>query len=77
MPSKYKAKARDDYGSRKGTIAARVNRAVSVRWQTAEEIAKNAGVPEKSARRRLYHGVEKGIYDHEKIIRFKFKRRAK
>lgn len=77
MPSRYKAKKRDDLGSRKGTIAAAVNRVMTPEWQTIEKIQKKTGRKMASVRRRLHHGVEKGLYVYERIIRFKLKRKKK
>lgn len=77
MPSKYKAKQRDGLGSRSGTIAAAVNRVMKNSWQSIETIQKKSGRKMSSVRRRLHHGVEKGLYEYERIIRFKLKRTKK
>lgn len=69
--SKYKAKKRDGLGARKGTVASAVNAVITGKWQTVEDIQKKARKPMASVRRRLYHGVEKGLYQYERIIRFK------
>lgn len=74
--SKYKPKERDSLGTRVGTAAAAVNRALTGQWQTVEQIQKESGQPMKSVKRRLYNGVEMGLYCHEKIIRFKLKKKA-
>lgn len=75
--SKYKAKKRDDLGSRAGTIAAAVNKVMSTKWQTVEEIQKKTKRSASSVRRRLYHAASIGLYDYERIIRFKLKRKKK
>lgn len=72
---KYKAKQRDELGSRVGTTAARVNKAMSKKWQNVETIISKTRLPKRAVVRRLHHGVELGIYEYERIIRFKLKRR--
>lgn len=73
--SKYKAKKRDDRGARIGTVAAKVNAVMSPKWQTVEDIISKTKAPARSVRRRLYDGATKGIYEYERIIRFKLKRK--
>lgn len=75
--SKYRPKPRDQHGARKGTMAAAVNRIISGRWQSIEDIQRRIKAPKKAVARRLYHGVEKGLYEYEKVIRFKLKRKTK
>lgn len=72
--SKYKPKPRDGLGAHLGTIAASVNQVMSKKWQTVEQIQKQAGHPMKSIKRRLYHGTQTGLYDYERAIRFKLKK---
>lgn len=75
--SKYTAKKRDNFGARNGTVASKVNAVMSGKWQNVEDIIKKAKAPARSVRRRLYNGAEKGIYEYERIIRFKLKRKSK
>ncbi len=74
MPSKYKAKPVDKLGSRQGTIGARINKALSSKWQTIEEIEKKVrGVSHKIILNRLHRGAYKGVLQYERIIRFRIK----
>lgn len=77
MSSNYRAKKRDALGSRTGTVAAKVNKVMTTKWQTLGEIQEKVRAGKRSVARRLYNGVEKGIYEYERIIRFKLKRKAK
>lgn len=73
LMSKYKPKAKDGLGARKGTTVAKINRVLSRKWQTVDEIARKTRTPRKIVAQRLYYGVSRGIYEHQKIIRFKLK----
>lgn len=73
--SKYVAKPKDKLGSRKGTTASKVNSVMSGKWMTVEEITKRTKLSRYKVARRLYRGREIGLYDYEKIIRFKIKRK--
>lgn len=74
--SKYKAQKRDYLGTRIGTVAAKVNRVMTRQWKTARQIQQESRQPFKSVTRRLHHGVEKGLYLRQHIIRFKLKKKA-
>lgn len=76
--SKYTPKPKDGHGSRKGTVAAKVNAVMSTRWQTIEDIQQKVkGATAQQVKMRLHIGRYKGLYDYERIIRFKLKRKAK
>jgi hypothetical protein len=76
--SKYKSKPIDGQGSRKGTVAAKVNSAMSTKWQTIEQITKKVrGATAQQVKMRLHIGRYKGIYDYERTIKFKLKRKSK
>jgi len=69
--SKYQKIPEDRQGFRKGTKAARVNKAMSTQWQTLDEIQKGCKLPRYTVGLRLYRGVKRGIYQYEKLIVFK------
>lgn len=76
--SKYQPRPRDEHGSRKGTVAAKVNAVMATKWQTIEEITgKVRGATAQQVKMRLHIGRYKEIYDYERIIKFKLKRKAK
>ena len=60
---------------RRGAVIAAIDRILTGRWQTMEEIQRKIKAPKKVVARKLYYGVEKGLYEYEKIIRFKLKRK--
>lgn len=61
----------DDFGSRQGSVNAKVNKAVTEQWQTEEEIAKLIGLTPKKARRRLYSATRKGLFEHRKLLQYR------
>jgi hypothetical protein len=73
--STYKPKKRDGLGAMDGSIAAKVNEAMTGKWQSVEVIQKKVGMPMRSVRRRLYQGVYTGLYEYERVIQFKLKKR--
>ena len=76
--SKYKSKPKDAYGARQGTIAAKVNRAMEDRkWKTVDQVAQAAKINRAVVHRRLQHGRLIGVYDYERVIRFKLKKGKK
>jgi hypothetical protein len=76
--SKYNSKPRDRQGSRKGTVAAKVNAVMRPTWQSIEQITRKVrGATAQQVKMRLHIGHYKGIYEYERIIRFKLKRKAK
>jgi hypothetical protein len=72
--SKYTARPKDAHGARKGTVAAKVNAAMSKSWQTVAQIQEKVRAPKDSVKARLYSGAHKGIYQRQSVIRFKLKR---
>lgn len=68
---------RDKFGSRAGSISSRVNSVVSTKWKTDEEIAKEAGLELRQARARLYHAAENGVFERERVIRYRIKPKEK
>lgn len=68
---------RDFMGCRVGTISANVNAALTSDWQSAEEIAKNAGVSLDQALGRLYFGRDEAIIEYRRLIQFRLPEGAK
>jgi len=64
----------DEFGCRVGTISNRVNRVLTKEWKDETVIAKEAGVSLEQARGRLYYGVQLGLFDAEKVVRYRLRK---
>jgi ribosomal protein L15E len=62
---------RDNLGSRIGTVASKVNKAVGRTWKNENDIAREAGLTLREARMRLYYAAEQGILQRERLIRYR------
>lgn len=64
----------DEYGSRPGTVRAKVNAALGVDWKTDEEIAVEAGITVKQARIRLRRAKKTGLVQARRLFQYKWVR---
>jgi hypothetical protein len=71
--SKYEAKPKDGLGARAGTVGAKINAALSGRWQTVDAIAKKTGLPKSTVANRLHRARYRhpNIFKYERVIRFR------
>lgn len=72
---KYQKKQRDRFGSRPWSLASKVNRVVALDgvWHTDREIAKKLKLSLAQVQRRLSVGTRKGIYERERVVRYRIK----
>ena len=61
----------DDYGSRLGTISAKVNAVFPEVWEDEALIVKKAGVKIRQARARLYHAQQDGILECRRFVQYR------
>jgi hypothetical protein len=78
-PAKEETKSadRDKYGSRVGTISAKVNAAITSEWKQGEEIAKELKISFTQARARLYHCNQEGIVECRRRVEYRLVRKKK
>lgn len=62
---------RDKFGSRVGTISAKVNGAITSEWKEGKEIAKELGISFTQARARLYHANQEGIVECRRLVQYR------
>lgn len=68
---------RDKFGSRVGTISARVNGAITSEWKEGKEIAKELGISFTQARARLYHANQEGIVECRRLVQYRLAKKKK
>ena len=64
---------KDEYGSRVGSISARVNAAIGEDWVSREDIAEACGITVEQADNRLYYCVQEGWAEKETLTRYRLK----
>ena len=68
---------RDDFGSRKGTISAKVNAILGDEWNDEVAIAKEAGVTLDQARGRLYYAQQEGVIECRRLVQYRLVKKGK
>jgi hypothetical protein len=68
---------RDKFGSRVGTISAKVNGAITDEWKEGKEIAKELGISFTQARARLYHANQEGIVECRRLVQYRLAKKKK
>ena len=85
-PSKSKKKAekapaetieRDGYGSRVGSISAKVNTILVDDWVDEQTIALEAGVTLDQARGRLYYASQEGLIECRRLVQYRLVKKGK
>lgn len=79
--SKYRPKKRDKHGVLADSVYGKVNGVMSKSWQDADKICAKAAKKHKLTRAqvfaRLHRGRRRGLYEYERIIRFRLKSNKK
>jgi len=68
---------RDKFGSRVGTISAKVNGAITSEWKEGKEIAKELKISFTQARARLYHANQEGIVECRRLVQYRLAKKKK
>lgn len=66
----------DAFGFRKGSVRAKVNGALSEKWQSEADIVKASGVMDKQARSRLRRAKRAGFVEVQKIVQYRWTDKA-
>lgn len=64
---------RDEFGSREGSIRAKVNATFTKEWQPFEDIVQASGIKERQVRSRLRRACRAGIIEVRKIVEYRLK----
>jgi hypothetical protein len=66
---------KDRLGYRKGTLASKVNDAVTTEWQSEADLVKKAGVRTPQARVQLYQLRDAGLLEIKRIVSYRLKKK--
>lgn len=62
---------RDEFGSKVGSISAKVNSALETDWKDEETIAEEAKVTLDQARGRLYYAQQEGVIEVRRLVQYR------